>query len=188
MSVIELKLDPTRRDLKLFGWLWLAFFGVVGGLVVWNPQSLIGAATFLTIAIAVSLALNASAPRLRQCLGLLIPLAFGAAGFVPTRGIDPMHIAAGIWGFGGLATLVIWLSPGFARAVYVGWMFAAEPIGWTISHAILGIVFYLVITPIGLVVRLLGNDPMCRKLDPSAATYWIPRKPVEDVKRYYRQF
>ena len=47
---------------------------------------------------------------------------------------------------------------------------------------------YNKMTPIGLVMRAFGWDPMQRKLDPQATTYWLPRQQVTDVKRYYRQF
>lgn len=46
-----------------------------------------------------------------------------------------------------------------------------------VSPAILGAVFYTTVTPIGLVGRLLGKDPLRLRLDPDAATYWIDRHP-----------
>jgi hypothetical protein len=48
--------------------------------------------------------------------------------------------------------------------------------------------FLLVVTPIALFFKAIGRDPLCRKFDPSAATYWIERRPPETVKRYFRQF
>ena len=70
----------------------------------------------------------------------------------------------------------------------MGWMLAAVPIGWTISHLVLGIVFFAVVTPIGLLMRLLGRDPMDRRFDPNAKTYWAQRLPVGATDRYFRQF
>jgi hypothetical protein len=67
-------------------------------------------------------------------------------------------------------------------------MLAALPIGWTISHLVLGAVYYLVLTPIGLVMRLLGRDPMQRRFDRSAKSYWIERTPRTDPSRHFRQF
>ena len=46
---------------------------------------------------------------------------------------------------------------------------AAEPIGLALSHVILGAVFYIVFTPVGLVMRLLGKDPLHRRFDRAAA-------------------
>lgn len=42
---------------------------------------------------------------------------------------------------------------------------------------IMAIIFYLVITPVALLVRLSGKDPLRLRLDPSARTYWLPRQP-----------
>ena len=62
------------------------------------------------------------------------------------------------------------------------------PIGWIISHALLAIVYYLVITPIGLGMRLFGRDPLQRELHRSAKTYWTPRSTIKDTARYFQQF
>ncbi|MCB9873383.1 MAG: hypothetical protein H6821_04320 [Planctomycetaceae bacterium] len=78
--------------------------------------------------------------------------------------------------------------PALVRPVYVIWMGLAFPIGWTVSHLMMLAVFYLVLTPIGLVMRSLGRDPMQRRLDREAKTYWLPRAPREDLKSYFRQF
>lgn len=46
-----------------------------------------------------------------------------------------------------------------------------------VSPIILGVMFFLVITPIGLVMRLLGKDPLRLQFHRSAGTYWITREP-----------
>ena len=46
-----------------------------------------------------------------------------------------------------------------------------------VSPVVLGIMFYLVITPMGAVMRLLGKDPLRLRKDRDAATYWIERTP-----------
>jgi hypothetical protein len=49
--------------------------------------------------------------------------------------------------------------------------------------------FYLVLTPVGLLLRLLGKDPLHRKPDRSAASYWVKRAPEKiDPERYERLF
>ena len=67
-------------------------------------------------------------------------------------------------------------------------MLAAVPIGWTLSHLVLGAVYYGVFTPIGLVMRLLGHDPLERRFDPTATSYWIERTDRSDPARHFRQF
>jgi hypothetical protein len=46
-----------------------------------------------------------------------------------------------------------------------------------ISPIIMGLVFYTTVTPIGLLRRLLGQDPLRLRLDRDAVTYWIERHP-----------
>jgi hypothetical protein len=46
-----------------------------------------------------------------------------------------------------------------------------------ISPVILALVFYSTVTPIGLVRRMLGNDPLRLRFDREAVTYWIERHP-----------
>ncbi len=112
-------------------------------------------------------------------------------------------IVAGIWKFKSSETTgpailvsVAWTIgllglaiPQAVRWVYVGWMAAVFPIGWVVSHLLLAVIFFGVIMPIGLILRVLGRDPMRKMLDRSATTYWIAR-PTEptDSQRYFRQF
>jgi hypothetical protein len=46
-----------------------------------------------------------------------------------------------------------------------------------ISPLFLGLIFYLCIMPVGFLMRLSGKDPMQRRLDPEAKSYWIIREP-----------
>ncbi|MBI2481347.1 MAG: hypothetical protein HYV60_22725 [Planctomycetia bacterium] len=79
-------------------------------------------------------------------------------------------------------------APTLIRPVYVVWMALAFPIGWTVSHLMMLMVYYLVLTPIGLAMRLCGRDPMQRRFDRRAQTYWLPRTPRKELKSYFRQF
>ena len=64
----------------------------------------------------------------------------------------------------------------------------AFPIGMVIGTLALVLVFYGVITPIGLVFRLIGRDPLHRRYDREASSYWIERRPRPAAKRYFQQF
>ncbi len=63
-----------------------------------------------------------------------------------------------------------------------------SPIGLVISYVILAATYYLVLTPIGLVLRLFGYDPMHRRFDREAKTYWVPREEDANTDRVFRQF
>jgi len=49
-------------------------------------------------------------------------------------------------------------------------------------------VYYGVLTPIALLLRLRGHDPMRRRFDPDAKTYWQPHKPPTDRSRYFKRY
>jgi saxitoxin biosynthesis operon SxtJ-like protein len=89
------------------------------------------------------------------------------------------------------ATAIVVLGlrmPKFLRVLYLGWMLATFPIGWLLAHVAIAIVYYLVLTPIGLTLRLLGRDSMNKNFDPSTPSYWQPRQETDDPKQYFRQF
>ena len=46
-----------------------------------------------------------------------------------------------------------------------------------VSPVVLGLLFYLTVTPIALLLRLLGKDPLRLRRDPDGASYWIDRTP-----------
>ena len=117
-------------------------------------------------------------------LGFFVPV-FGALVWWRTG-----HLDAGIpiWIVGGLLAVLYWLVPALRRPVYVGWMHAAFPIGWTVSHTLMAAVYYLVITPIGLIIRAAGRDPLLRRFDRSAPTYWVSRQSTGGARRYFRQY
>jgi hypothetical protein len=95
--------------------------------------------------------------------------------------------ARAIWGAGGAMTVAYFAMPPLRRPVYLGWCYAALPIGWAISHLLLLAIFYLVVTPIAVAMRLAGRDPMGRRFE-DRLSYWVPHEPGGDLGRYFRQF
>ncbi|MDM8559739.1 SxtJ family membrane protein [Candidatus Parabeggiatoa sp. HSG14] len=90
--------------------------------------------------------------------GLLFPWLFGFA--FP---LWPWIIA------GVLCSLAL-LIPNSLKWIYQGWMFIAMGLGWINTRLLLAIVFYLMIVPIGLVMRLFGKSPIKDKL-PQSESY-----------------
>jgi len=90
------------------------------------------------------------------------------------------------------AGVLIWAS-GFVsltltRWIFVGLMVVTCPIGFVVSHVIMAVFFFGLLTPVGLIFRLMGRDVLNRKYDRSAPTYWRPHKQVHDQERYFQQF
>ncbi len=75
------------------------------------------------------------------------------------------------------------------RPVYRAWMRFAFVLGWINTRILLGLFFYLVLTPIGWLLRLTGKDLLDRRIDRSAPSYWTRRPPEPlDRSRYERLF
>jgi hypothetical protein len=75
------------------------------------------------------------------------------------------------------------------RPAYIGWMKFALALGWINTRILLGIFFYLIVTPIALFMRVLGKDILDQKIDRSARTYWKKRERTPfDPKRMEHQF
>lgn len=73
------------------------------------------------------------------------------------------------------------------RRLYVGLTYATWPIGFVVSTLVLVLIYYLLVTPIGLILRLCRYDPLDRRFDGTADTYWRPRATRRDPTGYFRQ-
>ena len=79
------------------------------------------------------------------------------------------------------------MFPRALRTIYIAWMSVAVVLGFVMSHVILTVFFFLVITPIGLAARLFGKDFLGLKLDGQSATYWIRREQKSKAQANYEQ-
>ena len=70
---------------------------------------------------------------------------------------------------------------------YVGLSYATYPVGFVVSHAVLALVYFLALAPIGLTMRLLGHDPLSRKFEPGTKSYWKPRDGKRTAESYFNQ-
>jgi hypothetical protein len=84
---------------------------------------------------------------------------------------------------------IVAFAPTILRPVFKLWLKIAHAVGWFNTQILLSIVFILIFIPIGLMMRLLGKDPMKRKMQ-EKGTYWEPYEiaGLKDKKRYERQF
>ncbi|NOZ62127.1 MAG: hypothetical protein GXO74_10635 [Calditrichaeota bacterium] len=94
-----------------------------------------------------------------------------------------------LWTSAGVVFLLTLLSPALIKPVYRGAMFIAGILGWINTRILLAIFFYLILTPISLVLKIFHKDPLKRKLGPEAETYWEPHsEKAADKNRYFHQF
>jgi hypothetical protein len=93
-----------------------------------------------------------------------------------------------LWGIGLLSGLLSLVRPEWNRFLYIALTLVAFPIGFVVSHVIVAFLFFAVITPVGLVFRLMGRDILTRRFDRAAPSYWVERPAPPPVERYFRQF
>lgn len=111
-------------------------------------------------------------------LGLL-GLSFGKRGH-PTVATVCWILALGVPAAGA-----IWREG--LRLLYVGLSYATYPIGLVVSTVVLAGLYYAILTPIGLLLRLCGHDALQRGFDPKAASYWHKRPGPRTPDSYLRQ-
>jgi hypothetical protein len=93
--------------------------------------------------------------------------------------------------FGALAVycaLASLLWPRANRPVYLGISLLSFPVGFLLSYLLVGVLFFLIIGPAALVMRMVGHDPMNRRYRPEAPTYWTEPRRSGAKDRYFRQF
>jgi hypothetical protein len=74
-----------------------------------------------------------------------------------------------------------WLTP-LNRA----WMRLGLLLGRVVNPLVLGVIFFGVFTPVGLVMRMFGRDAMVRRFEPELETYWLKRDPPGPADDSYR--
>jgi hypothetical protein len=81
------------------------------------------------------------------------------------------------------------MLPSLLKPVYKAWMALSVVMGFIMTRVIMVIIFYLIVTPIGLIASLTGKEFLDMKIDKSAKSYWIVREKIQKVKSdYERQF
>ena len=81
------------------------------------------------------------------------------------------------------------LAPHLLRPLNLVWFRFGLLLHRVVSPVILGLLFYLTVTPIALIYRLRGKDPLRLALDRQSSSYWIHREPPgPDPETMRRQF
>ena len=108
--------------------------------------------------------------------GLMVGGVFCAIGLWPLifRGQNPRLWAVTV---GVLLLIPALLAPRTLGPVYRVWMMVGDTLGWINTRILLGVVFYGLITPMGLIMRLLGNNAMRRAYEPGVESYRVVKRP-----------
>lgn len=88
---------------------------------------------------------------------------------------------------GALLALTGFLAPKWLKPVFVLLTLAVFPIGLAIGELMQLLIFFGLFVPLGWLFRMMGRDPLERKLDRQASTYWQPKRVAPDPASYFRQ-
>jgi hypothetical protein len=88
----------------------------------------------------------------------------------------------------GLCIFIISLiSAKVTRIIYLAMTLAALPIGLVINVFLMGVFYFLILTPLGLFFKAIGRDVLNRRFEMQAKTYWIKRKQNKTPQSYFHQ-
>lgn len=91
-------------------------------------------------------------------------------------------------GLGLLAACFSLAWPKGNRPIFVGLAVITYPIGFVVSHIIMGTLFFGLIAPLAIVFKMIGRDSMKRHLEPNSVTYWSDSRPNRTTEGYFKQF
>ena len=123
----------------------------------------------------------AAKPPSMRVFGLIMLVGFGILGGLLLLGWHRAGQPAGSWRFviGAVlvsagALLFVWslIAPGSLPPVYRGWMAFGQKLGTIVSTVLLTAAYFLVVTPVGLLMRLTGTDPLERRIERGKGSYW----------------
>jgi len=130
--------------------------------------------------------IESSKKKLRE-FGLLVGGVLCALGILlwwRGRGTFPYFLTPGI-----LLVITGAVIPVILKPIQKAWMTLAILMGWVMTRVLLSVLFFLAITPIGLILRLTGKDILDQKLEPKKQSYWkirpqTPRVPSDYEKQF----
>ena len=103
-------------------------------------------------------------------------------------GVAKLPVIYAFLGLSGVSALFSLVYPRANLPIYVGLTILAYPIGFVLSYVIMGTLFFGLIGPVAILFRLIGKDPMERRYDPAAASYWSESRHTRPSSDYFRQF
>lgn len=101
------------------------------------------------------------------------------------RGKIPLPVPVTVASLAVVVLIVALIQPRWFRGFYRGGMTVSFQIGQVIGKVMLTLFFFVVVTPLGLLLRLLGKDLLGLKKNPSDKTWWRPAKNSREFDRMF---
>jgi hypothetical protein len=97
------------------------------------------------------------------------------------------QVVGGLAGLGALIAVMGVAMPQSVKPIFVALTIVTAPIGMVLGELAMGLIYYGVFLPIGVIFRLQKRDRLKRTMNPNTPSYWQKKKPPKDVASYYRQ-
>jgi hypothetical protein len=81
-----------------------------------------------------------------------------------------------------------WQMPIVIKPIFIALSVIALPIGWIVGELLLLSVYFGLVTPIGLIFRIIRRDPLERTINRSAQSYWRPKSGPQQPSSYLRRW
>ena len=130
--------------------------------------------------------LDTSSKEIRK-FGLVIAIALGVIGSFVYVKFGNLDVGGWFWGIGLLFLILGFILPSVLRPVYRIWMLLAYFIGGIVSRVILTVLYYVVLTPTGLVLRLFGKDVLDQRFEKDKESYWVKKDYAGITRKQYRK-
>jgi hypothetical protein len=97
-------------------------------------------------------------------------------------------ILGGLLVLGSVFAILAVMRPQALRGVFIGFSLVTMPIGMVVGEAALLLIYFAVLFPIAMLLRLLGRDALQRRLDRGTTSYWQDKTQPANAREYFRQF
>lgn len=127
-------------------------------------------------------------PRDLRLFGLVLPCAFGLVGALFYFVFGKTGFASFLWGFGALTFVTAITGTRLGWPCYYLWMGFVYMVSQVLGYTVLALIYYLVVTPIGLLARLTGRDRLLRRRQPEVKSYWLASPSGTDAAQMEKQY
>ena len=110
-----------------------------------------------------------------KSFGLVFGVVFAVIGLRPLLNVQPIRFWALVVSV--LLVLLSYALPQILAPFNRLWFLFGRLLHKIVNPIVMGLIFYTTVTPIGLILRLLGKRPIPVKFDPDIESYWIKREP-----------
>lgn len=123
----------------------------------------------------------------KRKFGIVLAVITGCVALVSMwRGRESLVIP--LFGLCAVFLLASLLFPVLLTPLYSGMMRLSRYMGWLNTRILLILIYYLVFTPVAIVFRIIGKDPLSRKFEREKATYWTRKEPRDrDITSHFEK-